>query len=742
MHADHQVQIAFYLTGRKPGEGLDAIDALKLQPALFARYRDLARLRYDYPAVLTADAPDGALVRSLTSIVDRVLDEAAPVGTENERLRRHVLRLEREIRALVATGSGGTLSQLWNTAAKRLGADSDEVLEDSVGRAAAALKVDGEVVGCDAALPARLVTHAWREVQNEKARKFRVAASRLALKLSDILRADFVRSQAGQTAASLRAAVGAAHSNVFDFDVMSRLLVKTAPPVSLPESRRRRIDWALAVLGAQKFFPANEGAGEVSDGTDTYSFVFDSCARALEGYRERLPKMVELAKAIAIAELEIEGHYVEPQHDIFFEEFGENTLKPEDLALFPDYLVCIRAGDMRAAEYAELMTLLSAGLPVKILVQNDDILQESQIDNGRLAGGMPSARLAGMATGLNDVFVLQSSASHLVQFAERIRKGLAYPGAALFSIFSGANRHTGDVPAYLVAAAATESRAFPAFSYDPSAGADWASRFSLEHNPQPARDWPVHSFTYEDEEHQRVTVALGFTFVDFVACDRRYAGHFARVPRTRWNGNMLPVADCIAHPLQRVPEEIPFALMTDSDDRLHRVIVSDRLVLEARRAAKMWMSLQELGGIHNSYAERLLARERQAWEAQHTAAAPRPVGAPPEAKPSPAPSLAAAPVAANTEPVAADAEPEPPSDEAYIETPRCTTCDECTTLNNRMFAYNENKQAYIADVNAGTYRQLVEAAEGCQVSIIHPGKPRNPNEPGLAELLKRAEPFS
>ena len=58
-----------------------------------------------------------------------------------------------------------------------------------------------------------------------------------------------------------------------------------------------------------------------------------------------------------------------------------------------------------------------------------------------------------------------------------------------------------------------------------------------------------------------------------------------------------------------------------------------------------------------------------------------------------------------------------------------------------MFAYDGNKQAYIADLNAGTYAQLVEAAESCQVSIIHPGKPRNPNEAGLEELLKRAEVF-
>ena len=58
-----------------------------------------------------------------------------------------------------------------------------------------------------------------------------------------------------------------------------------------------------------------------------------------------------------------------------------------------------------------------------------------------------------------------------------------------------------------------------------------------------------------------------------------------------------------------------------------------------------------------------------------------------------------------------------------------------------MFGYNDNKQAFVADLKAGTYRQLVEAAESCQVAIIHPGKPWNPAEPGLDELVKRAEAF-
>jgi len=106
--------------------------------------------------------------------------------------------------------------------------------------------------------------------------------------------------------------------------------------------------------------------------------------------------------------------------------------------------------------------------------------------------------------------------------------------------------------------------------------------------------------------------------------------------------------------------------------------------------------------------------------------------------PAAAPTAASAPAAA-----AAAPEPEPARnpDEAYIETLRCSTCNECTQINPRMFAYNENKQAYIADLKAGTYKQLVEAAESCQVSIIHPGKPWDPGEPGLEELVERAKPF-
>jgi ferredoxin len=175
----------------------------------------------------------------------------------------------------------------------------------------------------------------------------------------------------------------------------------------------------------------------------------------------------------------------------------------------------------------------------------------------------------------------------------------------------------------------------------------------------------------------------------------------------------------------------------DADDRLHRVIVDARLMQSTRRCLLLWHRLQEHAGIHDSHAERLLAREKAAWEAEKQQALGALQGA---AAAAAAPAAAEVAPAAATPEGAAPAEARP-SDEAWIETARCPSCNECQQINPRMFAYNDNKQAYIKDINAGTFRDLVEAAEACQVAIIHPGKPRNPNEPGLEELLERAKPF-
>jgi pyruvate-ferredoxin/flavodoxin oxidoreductase len=80
--------------------------------------------------------------------------------------------------------------------------------------------------------------------------------------------------------------------------------------------------------------------------------------------------------------------------------------------------------------------------------------------------------------------------------------------------------------------------------------------------------------------------------------------------------------------------------------------------------------------------------------------------------------------------------------EPYIETARCTSCNECININKKMFAYNEQKQAYFKDVKAGTFAEIVQAAERCTAKIIHPGTPLNPRERDLEKWVERAKPFN
>lgn len=719
-------------------------EAPDLHPAVLARYKELARLRYDYPLVLSRGDVEGEIIQSLSSIVDGVLQQMAPKGIEGERVRKHVLSLEREMRTLTAAGTEGSLSQLWELAQSNLLARTSgsgrNALEESLTRARTGLALDGDVLDCNEGTPVQLLKHVWSAVESDKAQHYRSRVDRIVLGLSDILKVDFMKSDDARMPERLKHSVGTAYENAFDFEKMSRLLGASSRKETLPKKRRQRIEAVLAVLKSQRFFAPTRTDVRDAGATKPHDFIFDSCTQALAAFEKRLLEMVELVKAITIAELELENRYRESAHESFFGGFDESLLRPEDVALFPSYLVCMRDNRFDAGEQMRLTEALSSGLPIKVLVQSDDILEDLPVGRGKFSFGRRSSQLATTAVGLHDAFVLQASSSHLYPMRTQVVRGLLYDGPALFSVYSGACASTVPISPYLVAAAATESRAFPAFMYDPAAGPDLASRFSIDANPQAERVWPAYCLDYEDEEHQRISEDLNFTFADFVACDKRYAGHLATLSRDQWHDGVISLGEFLEQQGDANTEKAPYIPMIDRDNVLHKLAVDDELIRAARRCAESWRSLQELGGIHSSHAQRLLAKEKELWQQQmeHELAAVK-ARAEPEVK---RPSIEQATDApAETSPAQPETAAEAPSDEPYIETPRCTTCDECTQINNRMFAYDDNKQAYIADLDAGTYRELVEAAESCQVAIIHPGKPRNPNEPNLDELIKRAEPF-
>ena len=186
-----------------------------------AAYRDLESLRHDFPVILTAAGDE--YVQSLTAAVDAALRAVAPPGVAGEALRRRALKVEREICRRVAAGERGTVAELWDRAVQAVAPPGDAAFLKDAGKVRVQLAADGEVAGCDAALPARFLRHAWSTVQKEKARVARERIGSLVIRLGDILRADYARSEAALAQPALQASFGAAHRGMFDFGAMSRL---------------------------------------------------------------------------------------------------------------------------------------------------------------------------------------------------------------------------------------------------------------------------------------------------------------------------------------------------------------------------------------------------------------------------------------------------------------------------------------------------------------------------------------
>jgi len=325
------------------------------------------------------------------------------------------------------------------------------------------------------------------------------------------------------------------------------------------------------------------------------------------------------------------------------------------------------------------------------------------------------------------------------------------------------NAGAGDRPAL---AAALAGRATPLLRYDPSAGETWADRFDLTENPDPESIWP----TVAAENEGR------WTFVHFAACEpalHRYV--FGPLP-AEGDERLLTVAEWLSTPEELRNRRIPVLDVVDESGNESKMIVARPAAFAALDRMRAWRILQELAGFHNEHARRAAekatmvaeekaAAEAAAMEAAHEEAlAQARLEAASEAVDrivaallgqgsagfAPAPTRAvpvAVPAEAEKAATAVEAEPEiAPEEEEIIEEPwidsaLCTTCNECTNLNGKMFQYNANKQAVLADRSAGTFEDLVRAAEKCPARCIHTGTPPD-DEPGVNdELRARAAKF-
>jgi pyruvate-ferredoxin/flavodoxin oxidoreductase len=411
--------------------------------------------------------------------------------------------------------------------------------------------------------------------------------------------------------------------------------------------------------------------------------------------------------------------------------------------------------------------------------------------------------LALLAIAHRNAYVLQGSQANPSHLLAGVIRGLHLRRPAVFSLHCPCPPEHGlpDDGANRAAKLALESRAFPILVYDPELGDTPAECLSLEGNPALDETWPAYDLKYLDENGVEQVLSLPLTIADWAATESRFRRHFSPVAADAEEETLVPFHQY----LELAPEErdgkTPFIWTLDRDRHLIRFQASGEIVALAEDRQRLWRQLKQTAGLEvadsvremigseleaefqRKAAEIRAGYERQIAELQQkypqviarrlaelllksdgnrtiteilSSLPDAPAGAPArrfDTAPAPAPAPiaaagAAAPPAATAQaaaPAAAGngvAVEEPLVIEPWIDTARCTSCDECTGINRKLFAYNDKKQAYIKDPKAGSFKDLVTAAERCPVGIIHPGTPLNPKEKGLDKLLARAARFA
>ncbi len=419
-----------------------------------------------------------------------------------------------------------------------------------------------------------------------------------------------------------------------------------------------------------------------------------------------------------------------------------------------------------------------------------DMAAYGQVQHGKEETRKEMALIALAHRGAYVLQTSQASASHMMQ---GILRGLNSRRPAVFNIYTPCPVEHGvaDEWAPHSAKLALESRAFPFLVYDPDAGDTVADCLDLEGNPDVEDAWPSYELAYVDDEGAERTMDLPLTIADWAATEGRFRKHFRPIPDDA-DEDYLPFHEYFDLSADEREDHAPFVYTLRDDRRLDRLSVSSEIVELAEDRQLFWSQLKELAGLDTAHLEAEFEIRAEAIRSDYEsrikelkADYPKLVarrlaagllGAGDgnrtiedllrEAASAPPVSFNSARGADLVEPFAGDstgtasvteqaavatapaAEPETEDDDEdlamapYIETALCTTCDDCLDINKKLFAYDDNKQAYIKDAAAGTFAQLVKAAEKCPAAIIHPGTPLNPREKDLDKWIERARPFN
>lgn len=492
----------------------------------------------------------------------------------------------------------------------------------------------------------------------------------------------------------------------------------------------------------------------------------DPASMAMGVFEGHMVKMAEGFKAVRMAELELEGKFNHEEHDEFFKYFNWRQFSDEEWLLCPPVVALGGDGAMYDIGFQNLSRAIISGKPIKIVVVDTQVYSNTggqactsgffgQISDmaqyGKAIQGKQEVRkeigLIGMAH--RNTYVLQSTMAYPSHMIEGFIQGLNTRRPAIFNLYASCQPEhgIGDDQSAHQAKLVVESRAYPLFRYNPDLGKTPAECFDLENNPDIDRMWPKYTIKYKEDGREK-SMELDMTFADFAVTEARFRKHFRKAPPDTWNENMVPLAEFLEMEKDEREGMFPYIWVVDKKQQLSRLLVSEAIVESCEDRMDFWTMLKALAGVDKvEPSKEQLENEIRSDLIQKLASGLLELigGGNGGQQLNISGALQAA--ATQTQTAVAEAKPEAPKGDGeymapWIDTEKCTSCDECININPKIFAYNENKKAYIKDPNAGPYKDLVKAAEKCTAQVIHPGLPKDRSEKDIEKWIKRGEKFN
>jgi hypothetical protein len=507
--------------------------------------------------------------------------------------------------------------------------------------------------------------------------------------LREMLALDDSHSPEASTGENISAALGREAGLFFNTDALADVFHTHGQKRMEPE-RKARIDATIATLDAA--LRENE--------KQPLFWSFDNSQEALEFSERQLDQFAGILRALRTARIECESAFDPAVHVEALNRFDWQAADASELLALPPVLVRESAERLAQSSLTSFGRVLRSGRPIQILVTSAGFADD-------LSGFIPDFGYLAMAH--REAFVLQSSMSrpdHLTAGLAEMT-GTLRPAVAIVSVPAAAEHD-----ARLATSLLYLSRAFPLFRYDPDRGETWPNRFELLVDQEPYA-----------------------TAADAFALLHDFRRHFRIIPANALGDEQMELSEYLKRYTSTPPLAIPFIWVASGNGTPQRAAVTRELVNLCRDRNRAWKTFEELAGVNNAAVHDGAERDEKARLEGAKLAINRVV------------AMLTGPVAQVFRPVSPQSSPTPPPStgqetcataEPYIESFLCTSCKDCFKINPRLFACDGNKQAFIADPSAGTFAELVKAAEACPARCIHPGTPRPDDPTAMPQLVAKA----